>query len=442
MRPKCSCFALHVMAVLALAGPAICQAQRRGAPPPFAVSPDKTNGVYRVGETIHWRIAAAGANPAPPARYSLKKGEMVEVAQGDLAFRDGVAELDSQAEAPGHLLLEVRASAPGGRGGRVLGGAIVAPEKIALSAPRPADFDLFWDRKILELKKVPANAKLESAEVGNTNIEYWKITLDNLGGSHIHGQIARPAQGKKFPAVLILQWAGVYPLQRSWVTERAAQGWLALNIQPHDMAIDAGSAGAPGDYASIGNDDRDRSYFLRMYLSCYQAALYLTKRPDWNGKTLVAMGDSMGGQQALAVAGLFPKITAVLALVPSGCDMLGPESGRRGGYPQWFDNVLGKDAKKVHEASRYFDTANFTSRIQGQALVTFGLLDETSPPTGVLAAFNQIKSPKQMLILTHSPHQDAAGSQAPYRQLRDDVWLPALKEGKRPPVKPMELSGF
>jgi cephalosporin-C deacetylase-like acetyl esterase len=96
----------------------------------------------------------------------------------------------------------------------------------------------------------------------------------------------------------------------------------------------------------------------------------------------------------------------------------------------------------VHEASRYFDTANFTARIQGQVLVAFGLLDETSPPTGVLAAFNQIKSPKQMLILTRSPHQDAGGAQAPYRHLRDDVWLPALKEGKRPPVNPVEMSAF
>lgn len=71
MRFKCSCFAFHVMAVLALAGPAICQEQRRGAPPPFAVSPDKTNGVYRVGETIHWRIAA-GPAPTPPRRRAIR----------------------------------------------------------------------------------------------------------------------------------------------------------------------------------------------------------------------------------------------------------------------------------------------------------------------------------------------------------------------------------
>jgi cephalosporin-C deacetylase len=435
------CLGFFIFAVIALVFADYCEAQSNDRQPPlFSVLPDRTNGVYQVGETIHWQIKAAGGKASASAHYSVKRGEMVEVAQGDVELTNGAAELESKADAPGHLLLEVQAS--GGHGGRALGGAIIAPEKIGLSAPRPDDFDSFWDGKLKELAKVPANAQLESAATGNTNIEYWKITMDNVGGTHIHGQIARPAREGKLPALLILQWAGVYSLQRSWVTGKAEQGWLALNIEAHDMAIDAGSEGAPGNYPYIGNDDRERSYFLRMYLSCVQAAKYLTQRPDWNGKTLVVMGDSMGGQQSLVVAGLFPKITAALVLVPSGADMLGPASGRRGGYPQWYDNAWGKDPKKVHEASRYFDTVNFASRIKGRVLVSFGLLDETSPPTGILAAFNQIKSPKQMMILTESPHQDTRGSQAPFRHLRDNVWLPALKAGKKPPVKPEELSAF
>jgi cephalosporin-C deacetylase len=61
------------------------------------------------------------------------------------------------------------------------------------------------------------------------------------------------------------------------------------------------------DYVSIGNDDRDKSYFLRMYLSCYRAADYLAHRPDWDGRTLVVTGTSQGGMQAIVTAGLHPK---------------------------------------------------------------------------------------------------------------------------------------
>jgi len=188
------------------------------------------------------------------------------------------------------------------------------------------------------------------------------------------------------------------------------------------------------NYWNIGNDDRDHSYFLAMYLSCYRAAQYLTERPDWNGKTLVVTGDSQGGLQTLMLAGLHPRITAAMALVPAGCDMLGPQVGRRGGWPQWFDNVDGKNPDAVRSASRYFDVVNFAARIKCPVLVGLGLRDETCPPAGVLAAVNQIGSPKKVLILPLSAHQDSHGSQAPFRDERDHVWLPALRDGLPAPA--------
>lgn len=85
---------------------------------------------------------------------------------------------------------------------------------------------------------------------------------------------------------------------------------MALNILPHDLPIDQPEyfyenqrAGALKDYGSIGNEDSDTSYFLRMYLSCYRAVEYLRGRSDWNGETLVLMGTSQGGQQTLVTAG-------------------------------------------------------------------------------------------------------------------------------------------
>ena len=41
----------------------------------------------------------------------------------------------------------------------------------------------------------------------------------------------------------------------------------------------------------------------------------------------------------------------------AGCDMLGPSIGRQGGCPMWYWQVGDKDAKKVRDASRYFDLA-------------------------------------------------------------------------------------
>jgi cephalosporin-C deacetylase len=433
MRFKRACFPVFLI-TLACAG--LCRAEQ------MAVAPDQTNGVYQPGDTVRWRVEWKGETNPPPARYRLLKGDLTEIGQGDLNFSNRHAELETRFDAPGSLLLKVKWTPEDGKEQRSIGGAVAAPNQITLSAPRPADFDEFWNAKLEALKKVPANPKLESVDIGMTNVAYEKITLDNIRGTHIYGQLARPAQGRKFPALLIVQWAGVYPLQKAWVTDRAADGWLALNIEPHDLPIDQPEAfykeqfnGPLKDYWSIGNDDRESSYYLRMFLSCYRAVEYLTQRKDWDGKTLVVMGGSQGGMQALMTAGLHPQqITAVLASVPAGCDMLGPDIGRKGGWPQWYSNTNGKDSRKVRQTSRYFDVANFAPRIRCPVLVGLGLVDEVCPPAGILAAVNQISSPKEVIILPQAGHQDEHNTHGAYVQRCYSAWLPALREGKPAPV--------
>jgi cephalosporin-C deacetylase-like acetyl esterase len=434
---RCKLF-LPVFAVLVVTSTALCSAQQ------MFVVPDRTNGVYDVGDTVHWQVQWKGDTDPPSAHYRLLKGGLTETRQGDLTFTsNNVAELETRFIDPSTILVKVEWTAKNGQELHAVGGAVAGPTRIALSAQCPGDFDDFWKAKLKELKKVPANPRFESVDSGRTNVSYWKITMDNIHETQIHGQIARPVQGKKFPALLIVQWAGVYGLQKSWVTDRAAEGWLALNIEPHDLPIDQPESfykeqfsGPLKDYWSIGNDNRDTSYYLRMYLSCYQAAHYLTTRKDWDGKTLVVMGDSQGGMQTLMLAGLYPsKITAALALVPAGCDMLGPQVGRAPGWPHWYDNTEGKDPQKVHEASRYYDVANFTPRIECPVLVGLGLRDEVCPPAGVLAAINEITSPKEVVILPRSGHQDEHGTQADYNHRKYSAWLPALRQGKSPPAQ-------
>ena len=335
-------------------------------------SADRASGVYHVGDTVHWSVRWHGdSSPAPAAHYVLKSGGLKETAHGELVFRENVATLDAPFTAPNTMLLEVDWE-PKGPTHRLLAGAVADGERIAPAGSRPSDFDAFWRAKIAELKTVPINPQLTVGDSGRPGVDYEKITLDNIRGTHIEGQLARPAIGKKFPALLIVQWAGVYPLQKGWAVDRAGDGWLTLNLEAHDIPIDnpptyytalSADGGALHNYWNVGNDDRDKSYYLRMYLSCYQAIEYLKTRPDWDGKTLVVTGTSQGGQQTLMIAGLHPdNVTAAIALVPAAADMLAPEAGRASGFPNWFFNTQGKDAAKVHEASRYYDPANFATQ--------------------------------------------------------------------------------
>lgn len=407
----------------------------------LTITPDKADGIYKAGEAVRWQIEWKGSGQLSEVSYSIKKGGLTEIAKGTIALKSGAGTLESKLDEPGTLLAEVKVKSPDGKTETYYGGAAIEPEKIAPSSSRPADFDAFWNAKLKELKSVPANSNLEPGDSNKAGVDYWKIRMDNIRGTHIQGQIARPAKGDKLPALLIVQWAGVYGLQKNWVTDRAAEGWLVLNINAHDLPIDQPESfykeqfeGPLKNYWEIGNENRDTSYYLRMYLSCYRAAEYLTHRPDWDGKTLVVQGGSQGGMQALMTAGFHPKITAALASVPAGCDMLGPDVGRQAGWPMWYWKTEGRDAKKVREASRYYDVINFIPKVKCPVLVSAGLIDTVCPPAGIIAAFNQIRAPKEIVILPNGDHIGINDSHAAYNARCWGKWLPALREGKAAPV--------
>jgi len=406
------------------------------------VAPDHADGLYAEGETVTWTLRYEGDDPPGEVRYTLKEGGLTEVAAGVVELVDGEGKLRASLDRPGALLAEF--TVPGddeARRLRAYGGAVVAPERIEPSAPRPDDFRSFWDDKVVELRQTPINPRLEPLGVDKPGGDYWKITMDGWDGTQIRGQLARPAGGDKLPALLIVQWAGVYPLQRSWVVDHAGEGWLVLNILAHDLPIDGPaefyadqSRGPLNNYPAIGNDSRETSYFLRMYLSDRRAVDYLMGREDWDGETLAVMGTSQGGQQTLVTAGLCPEVTAAMALVPAGCDMLGPDVGRAPGWPMWHYQTEGRDAEAVHSASRYFDAVNFARDIACPLLVGVGHVDTVCPPEGVYAAFNQARGPKRIVPLPISGHGNERWSQRPYEKVLYGEWLPALRAGEAPPV--------
>jgi cephalosporin-C deacetylase len=403
-------------------------------------TPSKPLGVYALGEPIAWSVEVRGEGAAQVSElhYVLKKNGLSVMREGVLPLTDGKGTLEATLGEPGTILAELKAKV-GDKEITADAGAAVDPMALAPSVPRPNDFDEFWKAKLAELEAVPASPVLEAADSGRDDVEYYKIRMDNIRGTHVYGQLAKPKREGELPALLIVQWAGVYPLDRDWVTWQAQSGWLTLNIEAHDLPFDQPegfydnlSKTTLAHYPAIGNDDRETSYFLRMYLSCYRAAEYLSQRPDWDGRTLVVMGGSQGGLQTIVTAALHPKVTAAIASVPAGCDLNGPEAGRECGWPHWYWAAEGKDENKVHQASRYYDVVNFASRVTCPTLVGLGLVDTTCPAPGVFAMTNQLKGPKEVVVMPAAGHNDGPHDAF---DAREKAWLEAMVMGKPAPVE-------
>ena len=423
--------------VAALAIASLAAADESAGP---AYVPFHSAGIYALGETAGWNVTLPWSSPT--VSYVIRKNNLDEIGRGTL--KPGKpATIEAKLDEPGMVYVEITENTPNAKP-RALGAA-VAPEKIGPAIPAPADFDAFWTAKIKALRAVPARPELTEKPSDKDGVDFAILKMDHVGGKHVWGQVAKPhdpTHQKKYPGLLILQWASPpYPLQKPWVTDRAAEGWLAVNIEPHDVMPDQPQAyydalpDAIKQYNTIETRDRDKNYFLQMYLADLRAADYLASRPDWDGKTLVVMGTSMGGQQSLCTAGLHPKVTHLLINVPAGADANGTAHGRKIGYPFWDVND-----PQVLKTAPYFDTVNCASRVKVPSLVAMGFIDTVTPPVGIWAAFNEIKGPKEAAPMIESPHNHLATVEQslPWTN-RSAAWLTALVNG-RPPIERADVA--
>jgi len=385
----------------------------------LSFTPFHADGIYALGEKVGWTVKGP---PAGKYTYTIKTNNSDQVAAGTIDLTSGSTTLETTLREPAMLYVEVS-----GAGTPIHLGAAVAPTELKPSVPRPADFDAFWEGKLKALSEVPIHPVLTPEQTAASGIELNTVMLDSLG-SHVQGYVARPSREGKFPALVIFQYAGVYALQPETVTRRAEEGWLAFDVDSHDIPPSQ-ATGVSTDYQAIGNTDRETSYFLRMYLRDWRAIEYIASRSDWDGKTIVVMGTSMGGQQSLVTAGLNPKITAVIVNEPSGADSNGDLHGRKAGYPNWPS-----ENPAVMRTALYFDTVNFAPHIHAPVLAALGFIDTIAPPAGIWTAINQIPGPKEVIPMVESDHNNITPEkQAAFTSRSEEVLRMILKGGEFKP---------
>lgn len=407
----------------------------KGPAPKLTVKPLKESGMYLSGESVGWTISPGFEyDPAVKYTYEIKENNNKPVASGELDLSSGSATISVKAGVPAMFFMRIQPTI-----GRFTNfGAAVDPEKLKPVVEKPKDFDAFWKRKIEDLRKIPEKLLVTPGAEDNETTEYATFQMDHVNATNVHGQWAKPKDNKKHPAIVIFQWASPpYPLHPSWVTELAKQGWYAVNVEPHNVlpreqqSYYQNLPNALKNYASIGMESRETSYFVEMYLRGVRAIDMVKKSPSWDGKTLVVMGTSMGGQQAIVAAGLNPSVTHLIANEPAGCDFNAGLNGRQNGYPFF---PVGNP--HVMEAARYVDAINFASAIKAKSLISMGFVDDVTPPTGIWTAFNLIKGQKEAAPMRDSPHNNLATpeQQSPISS-RTQAWLGALVKGETIPPK-------
>ncbi|MDH7569075.1 MAG: acetylxylan esterase [Armatimonadota bacterium] len=377
----------------------------------LSVVTERPEAFYRVGETARFVVTLEqGGAPAAAGEvaYILDKDGVPPVTQGRAKVENGRAVIEGRLGEPGFLRCRVTFKPEEGDGLSAVAGAGFDPEQIGPSMPAPNDFDAFWSRQKARLAAVPFEPKLTPVSSPQEGVECFDVQIPCVPPRPVSGYFARPvgAAPKSLPAILTVHGAGVRSSSLGGAVSQArSYRALAMDINAHGIPngqpesfYAALNAGELKDYRSLGRESAEECYFLGMFLRLVRALEFLTRQPEWDGKVLMVLGSSQGGGQAIAAAGLDPRVTFISAGVPALCDHTGSVVGRISGWPKLVPVVDGKPDEKILQVSRYFDCVNFARRARAEAIFSVGLIDSTCPPTSVYAAYNAYAGKKRIIV--------------------------------------------
>ena len=299
-------------------------------------------------------------------------------------------------------------------------GWIVEPEAFRQAIPCPKDFDKFWNKQKRQMRQIPMNPSIKEIKVeGRDNEKFvcYEMTLDCVNNTPVRGYIAMPrgAARKSLPIVVFMHAAGVsgnwcrsVPTQTmdmaAWGNGAICVDFNAfgmLNDQPEQYYKDLEN-GKLKDYSRRPSDSPETFFFKNMYLRAVRALDFACTLKEWDGKRILAYGQSQGGAQAFALAGLDKRVSAVVGIVPAWCNSAG--SVTPAGEDSW-PFVFKKFATSELGISvmKYFDGCNFLARSKAKFWVEIGLMDRTCLPTAIYSALNVCPS-KDITVRT-SPYR-------------------------------------
>lgn len=413
--------------------PVPAQATLRLASVQVRVAPDHRDWTYQLGEPAKFKVLVTADNEPidnGSVSYTVAPDMMPGVAKKAEVPLEGLVIDGGTLKEPGFLRCIVT-TVVAGRTYKGIATAAFAPDKIATTQVESADFDEFWRTQKAELAKVPLEPLLTLLpEACTDKVNVYHVSFRNVGPnwtavpSRIYGILCEPKVAGKYPAVLRVPGAGVRPYFGD--RDLAARGTITLEIGVHGIPVnlpqsvyDSLAAGALNGYWLFNFDNKETFYYRRIYLGCVRANDFLTAREMWNGKDLIVMGASQGGQLSIVTAALDPRVTGLCATHPAFCDVAAELHGRAGGWPHPFmsDPVTGQPSLQGTPAkiatATYYDTVNFARRLKVPGFYLWGYNDEVCPPTSTFAAYNVITAPKQLAVEfeqghSYPPEQGAA----------------------------------
>ncbi len=311
-------------------------------------------------------------------------------------------------------------------------GYVVAPEGFRAGYDEPADLMEYWENQKELLKALPMQVKTTALDVPEQYAGKYicqDVEINCLGPAPVRAYMSKPVGAKKrsLPIIILCRAAGV---AGNWCRCQVAEcignaamanGALSLDLNAHGMLNGQSDDyyrmlenGMLRNYFDHNAADRETYYFRGMYLRLLRAIEFMTRQPEWDGRRILVIGESQGGGQAVAAAGLDSRVSAVVLNVPALQDLGGARSGRCSGWPQPIEGHPQLSDAMLDATLPYFDGALLIRHSRAEIYCEMGLIDTTCPPSSIWASLNGAKGKKTVNCVPFRTHAWPSGDIAPY----------------------------
>ena len=299
----------------------------------------------------------------------------------------------------------------------------------------PADFGSFWAETLGEARAAGGAVQIVPVATSLKLVEAFDVTFPGFGGQPVRGWLVLPTRrperlplvvqylgyggGRGFPHEL-LHWAASGYAYFRMDTRGQGSGWSR-----GDTADPVGTTPSIPGVMTKGILDPKEYYYRRLFTDGVRAIDALAGQDFVDAERIAVVGGSQGGGISLAVAGLEPRVKAVMPDVPFLCDF--PRAVRIAGRDPYGEIVrfLATHRDKVatvFNTLRYFDGVCFARQTQAATLFSAALMDNVCPPSTVYAAFNAFAgSDKTIIDYEYNDHEGGG----PFQDRRQMEWLGA-----------------
>ena len=293
--------------------------------------------------------------------------------------------------------------------------------------PKPADFDLFWDDSLAQMRALDPQIELVAHEINAPFVECFDLFFTGVGGARVYAKYLRP-KNLETPAPAVLNFHGYTGASSSNWSDYF--GYVARGFCV--AALDCrGQGGRSQDvFSGTGNTQHghfirglhdarngapEKLYFRNVFLDTAQLAKIVGEFPEVDANRLGAKGGSQGGALTLVCAAL-ANIKKAAPEYPFLCDYqrVWEMDLAQGAYSElktYFRNYDPRHERhdEIFTALGYIDIQHLMPRVRAEVLMGVGLMDTICPPSTQFAAWNKISSPKKYVSYPDFAHEGLPG---------------------------------